>query len=181
MNCRFERRRSADLGHSLPATDHDLLRSYILTHQHFNGIQFQSFGDWAWPGPLDITDSETSEQKSLMSAASCLWELMALIVQFGLSSLAIALAFMETISSLSFEALFSVFGLWPTVTFRAQDSAVLILNAEDGKPVDVINHVLGRYVHYPRYRAERLSQILGAWVHRLRSVSRPPAPLDWSA
>lgn len=116
-----------------------------------------------------------------MSAASCLWELMALILQFGLSWLAIVLAFLETLSSISFEALLNVLGLWPTVTIRAQDSAVLILNAEDGKPHDVINHVPGRCIHYHRYRSKRLSQILGIGVHCLCFVSRPSASHDRTA
>ena len=78
-----------------------------------------------------------------MSVASRLWERMALLVQFGLSWLAMALAFVETLSSLSFEALLNTLGLWPTVTLRVQDSAVLILNAEDGKTFDLINNLRG--------------------------------------
>ena len=116
-----------------------------------------------------------------MSAASCLRELMALMVQFGLSWLAMVLAFLETLISFFFEALLNVFGLWPTETFRVQDSAVLILNAEDGKHFDVINNLRRRCIKYRRYRAKCLSEILGAWIHRLCSVSRPSATHDWAA
>ena len=59
-------------------------------------------------------------------------QLMELIVQLWLTWLAMFLALLQTLTILTFEIWLAIFGVWSSRVSFVQDSAVLILNAEDG-------------------------------------------------
>lgn len=58
--------------------------------------------------------------------------LMGLVLQFWLIWFAMLLELLEMLARITFETWCNVCGVWPSLIFPAQDSAVIIFNAEDG-------------------------------------------------
>ena len=58
--------------------------------------------------------------------------LMGLVFQFWLIWFAMLLELLEMLARITFETWCNVCGVWPSLIFPAQDSAVIIFNAEDG-------------------------------------------------
>jgi len=101
--------------------------------------------------------------------------LLGFIFQLWLTWFAMLLALPEMLASITFETWFSVFGLWPNMTFRPQDSAVLIFNAEDGMcPGSFVRLCIYRRRYWP----EHCSEVLRAWLY---SFCFLPGSLLWDS
>jgi hypothetical protein len=85
-----------------------------------------------WRSTVIYSNSVLNILPRAISTAPRFLRLMGLILQLWLTWLAVFLALLQTLTTLTFGIWLNVFGVWPSRILRVQDSAILILNAENG-------------------------------------------------